>query len=112
MSGETANSERDIRPPIHVGEQLFYRIKILFRQANNRRAGAAEANAEQIRMIERKDLFQGGYELLAVGLMNAVMQRFTQKLVIAALHRLEQQRDALQIKDGIFARDQFGQGLA
>ena len=51
----------------------------MFRQADDGGARATEANAQQIGVLEREQLFESGHEFLAVRLVDAVVESFAQE---------------------------------
>ena len=93
---QASNRKRKPGFPVSFGKQLLDLSKFSLCQPNNRRTRAAQADAQQIRMLERQKLFKGGHQFLPVRLVNAIMQSLAQERVVAALHCLQQQSDALQ----------------
>ena len=112
MHAELADFEGDANARVRLGEQLFNCVQVFFGKGSDRGASSAQAYAEEVGMLERECFLESRHQRLAVWLMHAILERFPQQRKLAALQGLQQQGNALEIEDGVGARQPFGQNAA
>jgi len=85
MNRESAHSVSDIETLVNRGKLAFDFGETAHGEAYDRGAGTAEADAEEVRVIEQQCLFESGNEALSMGLVQAIAERFVQKRKIFGL---------------------------
>ena len=95
-----------------VAQQALDRVQVAFGEGDDGWPGAAETNAQKVGMFQRERRFETGHDFRSKRLVYSVVKSLAEKSEIAALKRLQEQRDTLQVEDGVFARDGFRQDVA
>lgn len=95
--------ERQIERKKSFSQRLLNALNILCGDGNDRRSGAAETNAQKVRMFQRKGFFEARHKPLPKRLMHAVLQSFSEQREIAGMQGLQKQGNALEVEYGIVA---------
>ncbi len=79
VNAQPPNPERQASGTEGVSKQGFNRFEILFGERDDRWPRAAQADAQQIRMLERESALKPRNQMLPKGLMQPVIQGFAQQ---------------------------------
>ena len=86
---------------ICVAEQSLGDSRPACRKRRNGRAGAAQAEADHIRMPHSEQAMQTGHEAFAIWLVHPIAQRLSKLLLVTGRQRSKEQRQMLQVEHSI-----------